>query len=95
MGLEAEFYRGLSLLFLGDYPHAEQAFAEVARVLPLAEVVNNEGSGGEPPRPRRHVAFYSGCGSRPQRGRLPLQSGREPEAAREFASGPRTSWRSA
>ena len=42
-GLEAAFYRGLSLLFLGDYPHAEQAFAEVARVLPLAEVVNNEG----------------------------------------------------
>jgi tetratricopeptide (TPR) repeat protein len=42
-GLEAEFYRGLSLVFLGDYPHAEQAFAEVARVLPLAEVVNNEG----------------------------------------------------
>jgi len=42
-GLEAEFYRGLSLLFVGDYPHAEQAFAEVARVLPLAEVVNNEG----------------------------------------------------
>ena len=42
-GLEAEFYRGLSQLFLGDYAHAEQAFAEVARVLPLAEVVNNEG----------------------------------------------------
>ncbi len=42
-GLEAEFYRGLSLLFLGDYAHAEQAFAEVARVLPLAEVLNNEG----------------------------------------------------
>jgi tetratricopeptide (TPR) repeat protein len=42
-GLEAGFYRGLSLLFLGDYPHAEQAFAEVARVLPLAEVLNNEG----------------------------------------------------
>ena len=41
-GLEAGFYRGLSLLFSGDYPHAEQAFAEVARVLPLAEVVNNE-----------------------------------------------------
>jgi tetratricopeptide (TPR) repeat protein len=41
-GLEAGFYRGLSLLFLGDYAHAEQAFAEVARVLPLAEVVNNE-----------------------------------------------------
>ena len=42
-GLEAGFYRGLSLMFLGDYPHAEQAFADVARVLPLAEVVNNEG----------------------------------------------------
>jgi tetratricopeptide (TPR) repeat protein len=41
-GLEAEFYRGLSLLFLGDYAHAEEAFAEVARVLPLAEVLNNE-----------------------------------------------------
>ncbi len=42
-GLEAGFYRGLSLMFLGDYPHAEEAFADVARVLPLAEVVNNEG----------------------------------------------------
>jgi tetratricopeptide (TPR) repeat protein len=42
-GLEADFYRGLSLMFTGDYAHAEQAFAEVARVLPLAEVVNNEG----------------------------------------------------
>jgi len=41
-GLEAGFFRGLSLLFSGDYPQAEQAFAEVARVLPLAEVVNNE-----------------------------------------------------
>ncbi len=42
-GLEAGFYRGLSLMFTGDYPHAEEAFADVARVLPLAEVVNNEG----------------------------------------------------
>ncbi len=42
-GLEADFYRGLSLMFLGKYADAEQAFAEVARVLPLAEVVNNEG----------------------------------------------------
>ncbi len=42
-GLEAGFYRGLSLLFSGDYRHAEEAFADVARVLPLAEVVNNEG----------------------------------------------------
>ncbi len=42
-GLEAGFYRGLSLMFSGDYAHAEQAFAEVARVLPLPEVVSNEG----------------------------------------------------
>ncbi|MDE3148626.1 MAG: tetratricopeptide repeat protein [Acidobacteriota bacterium] len=41
--LEAGFYHGLSLLFSGDYPKAEQAFAGVARILPLAEVVNNQG----------------------------------------------------
>lgn len=42
-GLEAGYYRGLSLLFSGDYANAEKAFAGVARILPLAEVVNNEG----------------------------------------------------
>jgi tetratricopeptide (TPR) repeat protein len=41
--LEAGFYRGLSLLFSGDYARAEEAFASVARVLPLAEVMNNQG----------------------------------------------------
>jgi tetratricopeptide (TPR) repeat protein len=41
--LEAGFYRGLSLFFSGDYPHAQEAFAGVARLLPLAEVLNNEG----------------------------------------------------
>jgi tetratricopeptide (TPR) repeat protein len=41
--LEAGYYRGLSLLFSGDYVKAEKAFADVARILPLAEVVNNEG----------------------------------------------------
>src|SRR5665213_2599620 len=41
--LEAGFYRGLSLMFSGDYPKAEIAFTGVARVLPLAEVLNNEG----------------------------------------------------
>jgi tetratricopeptide (TPR) repeat protein len=41
--LEAGFYRGLSLLFSGDYPRAEKAFAAVARALPLAEVINNQG----------------------------------------------------
>ncbi|WP_263354966.1 tetratricopeptide repeat protein [Acidicapsa acidisoli] len=40
--LEAAFYRGLSLIFSGNYPRAEEAFAAVARVLPLPEVVNNE-----------------------------------------------------
>ncbi len=42
-GLEAAFYRGLSLLFSGNYAQAADSFAEVARVLPLAEVLNNEG----------------------------------------------------
>jgi len=42
-GLEAGYYSGLSLLFSGNYAKAEKAFAEVARILPLAEVVNNEG----------------------------------------------------
>jgi tetratricopeptide (TPR) repeat protein/nucleotide-binding universal stress UspA family protein len=41
--LEAGFYGGLSLIFSGNYDQAEAAFAGVARVLPLAEVVNNEG----------------------------------------------------
>lgn len=41
--LEAEFYRGLSLLFSGHYPEAETEFAAIAKVLPLAEVLNNEG----------------------------------------------------
>lgn len=41
-GLEAGFYRGLALLFSGEYAKAEQAFADVARTLPLAEVLNNE-----------------------------------------------------
>lgn len=41
--LEAGFYRGLSLLFSGKYPQAESAFHDVAAVLPLAEVLNNEG----------------------------------------------------
>jgi tetratricopeptide (TPR) repeat protein len=41
--LEAGFFRGLALVFEGDYPQAEQSFAGVARVLPLAAVVNDEG----------------------------------------------------
>ncbi|MGB7549099.1 MAG: hypothetical protein WBM14_15255, partial [Terracidiphilus sp.] len=41
--LEAGFYRGLALLFSANYPQAEEAFSAVARVLPLAEVLNNEG----------------------------------------------------
>lgn len=42
-GLEAGFYRGLSLLYSGEYAESEKSFADVARVLPLAEVLNNEG----------------------------------------------------
>ena len=40
--LEAGFYRGLSLIFSGNYPRAEDAFSAVARVLPLPEVINNQ-----------------------------------------------------
>jgi tetratricopeptide (TPR) repeat protein len=42
-GLEAGFYRGLSLLFSGSYAKAEEAFSGVARILPLGEVLNNQG----------------------------------------------------
>jgi len=41
--LEAGFYRGLALMFSGEYAKAEAAFAAVARVLPLAPVLSNEG----------------------------------------------------
>lgn len=41
--LEAGFQRGLALIFSGDYAQAETAFAGVARALPLAEVLNNQG----------------------------------------------------
>jgi tetratricopeptide (TPR) repeat protein len=41
--LEAGFYRGLALTFSGDYAHAEEVFGGVARILPLAEVMNNQG----------------------------------------------------
>lgn len=41
--LEASFYRGLSLLYFGAYPQAREAFSNVAKELPLAEVLNNEG----------------------------------------------------
>ncbi len=41
--LEAGFYRGLSLMFSGEYDKAEIAFSGVARILPLAEVLSNEG----------------------------------------------------
>ena len=40
--LEAGFYRGLSLLYFGAYPQAQESFAAVARELPLPEVLNNE-----------------------------------------------------
>jgi tetratricopeptide (TPR) repeat protein len=41
--LEAGFYRGLSLMFSGNYARAEGDFAAIARVLPLAQVLNNQG----------------------------------------------------
>ncbi len=41
--LEADFYRGLALLYTANYLGAEDAFAFVRAQLPLPEVVNNEG----------------------------------------------------
>jgi tetratricopeptide (TPR) repeat protein len=41
--LEAGFYRGLSLMFQGEYSRAEGDFASIARMLPLAQVLNNQG----------------------------------------------------
>ena len=41
--LEAQFYRGLALFYIGNYVKAEDAFAFVATMLPLPEVVNNQG----------------------------------------------------
>jgi len=41
--LEAGFYRGLSLMFVGEYAKAEGDFAAIARMLPLAQVLNNQG----------------------------------------------------
>jgi tetratricopeptide (TPR) repeat protein len=41
--LQAEFYRGLSFFFTGNYLEAEDAFAFVSMRLPLPEVVNNQG----------------------------------------------------
>jgi tetratricopeptide (TPR) repeat protein len=41
--LEAGFFRGLALMFSGEYAKAESSFADVARVLPLAPVLNNQG----------------------------------------------------
>jgi tetratricopeptide (TPR) repeat protein len=43
MALEADFYRGLALLYTANYMDAEDAFAFVRAQLPLPEVVNNEG----------------------------------------------------
>ena len=41
--LEALFYRGLSQFNAGIYARAEESFTAVAKVLPLPEVVNNQG----------------------------------------------------
>lgn len=41
--LGAMFYAGLSHLYTGDYTDAQNEFAAIAAVLPLPEVLNNEG----------------------------------------------------
>ncbi len=41
--LEATFYAGLSHLYTGNYEKAQSEFAAVASVLPMPQVLNNEG----------------------------------------------------
>ena len=43
LSLEAMFYSGLSDLYTGNYAGAQAAFTSIASVLPLPEVLNNEG----------------------------------------------------
>ncbi|MHB1745685.1 MAG: tetratricopeptide repeat protein [Acidobacteriaceae bacterium] len=43
LSLEAMFYSGLSDLYTGNYAGAQTTFAAIASVLPLPEVLNNEG----------------------------------------------------
>ena len=43
LSLEAMFYSGLSDLYTGNYTSAQTSFASIASVLPLPEVLNNEG----------------------------------------------------
>ncbi|MHB8390887.1 MAG: tetratricopeptide repeat protein [Acidobacteriaceae bacterium] len=43
LSLEAMFYAGLSYLYTGNYVGAQAEFAAIASVLPMPEVLNNEG----------------------------------------------------
>jgi tetratricopeptide (TPR) repeat protein len=43
LSLEAMFYSGLSDLYTGNYSSAQTSFSSIASVLPLPEVLNNEG----------------------------------------------------
>lgn len=43
LSLEAMFYSGLSYLYTGNYAGAQATFASIASVLPLPEVLNDEG----------------------------------------------------
>ncbi|MEO6828401.1 MAG: tetratricopeptide repeat protein [Acidobacteriaceae bacterium] len=43
LSLEAMFYAGLSHLYTGNYAKAQTEFATIASVLPMPEVLNNEG----------------------------------------------------
>lgn len=43
LSLEAMFYAGLSYLYTGNYASAQKDFASIAAVLPLPEVLNDEG----------------------------------------------------
>ena len=69
-------------MFSGEYAKAEQAFAGVARVLPLAAVLNNEGVAISRQGHDGTALFRQAVTADPNYCRLSLQPGGEPEAAR-------------
>lgn len=57
LSLEAMFYAGLSYLYTGNYASAQASFASIAAVLPMPEVLNNEGI-AENRRGKNGTAFF-------------------------------------
>ena len=68
---------GCRCCFQATMPRPKQAFAAVARVLPLAEVLNNQAVAISRQGHDGSALFVAGRGCRPERGRLSLQPRRQ------------------